>query len=320
MGLGKGNRKVDFAASKWPERGCHYRGSGVQSYIPFPDITPEIFTLQLFGLNLSLRWYALAYIAGLLIGWRIVLAAIRRPGLWPAGVAPMTALQVENLLSWVILGVIVGGRLGFVLLYEPEIYLANPAAILRVWEGGMAFHGGFLGVVVAGWIYCRRNAIPLLSAADALALAAPPGLFFGRIANFINAELWGRPTDLPWGVAFPGQAAQSCPGIAGVCARHPSQLYEAGMEGLILGLVLLVVVRRGGLARPGMLLGLFLALYGLARFIVEFFRQADAQFITPDNPAGYVLQAGAAGLTMGQLLSLPMLAAGVGFLLLARRK
>ncbi len=292
----------------------------MQSYIPFPDITPEIFTLHLFGLNLSLRWYALAYIAGLLIGWRIVLMAIRRPNLWPQNQAPMTALQVENLLSWVILGVILGGRLGFVLLYEPGQYLANPAAILRVWEGGMSFHGGFLGVVVAGLIYCRRHSIPLISAADALALAAPPGLLLGRIANFINAELWGRPTDLPWGVAFPGQAAQTCPGFSGICARHPSQIYEAGIEGLILGLVLIAVARRGGLARPGTILGLFLIGYGAARFLVEFFRQADAQFITPDNPAGYVLHQAGYGLTMGQLLSLPMLVVGAGFLLRARRK
>lgn len=292
----------------------------MQSYIPFPDITPEIFTLHLFGLNLSLRWYALAYIAGLLIGWRIVLMAIRRPNLWPQNQAPMTALQVENLLSWVILGVILGGRLGFVLLYEPGQYLANPAAILRVWEGGMSFHGGFLGVVVAGLIYCRRHSIPLISAADVLALAAPPGLLLGRIANFINAELWGRPTDLPWGVAFPGQAAQTCPGFSGICARHPSQLYEAGIEGLILGLVLIAVARRGGLARPGTVLGLFLIGYGAARFLVEFFRQADAQFITPDNPAGYILHQAGYGLTMGQLLSLPMLVVGAGFLLRARRK
>ena len=146
-----------------------------------------------------------------------------------------------------------------------------------VWHGGMSFHGGLLGVIVAGLLYCRSQAIPLLSAADAMAVATPPGLMLGRIANFINAELWGRPTTMPWGVAFPGAAAQDCPGVVGVCARHPSQLYEAGMEGILLGLLLLWLAwRRGALRAPGRLLGVFLTGYGLARFIVEFFRQADA--------------------------------------------
>ena len=291
----------------------------MQSYIPFPNIAPEIFTLQLFGASLSLRWYALAYIAGLLIGWRIVLAAIRRPALWPANHPPMTGSQVENLLTWVIVGVILGGRLGFVLFYEPATYLANPISILKTWEGGMSFHGGFLGVVTAGLIYCLRQKIPLLSAADALALAAPPGLLLGRIANFINAELWGRPTTMPWGVAFPGQAAQTCPELPGICARHPSQLYEAGMEGLLLGLLLILLVRMGGLKRPGRSLGLFLGGYGIARFTVEFFRQADAQFIAPGNPLGHVIQFGTFGLSMGQVLSLPMIVAGAAFFLLARQ-
>jgi len=292
----------------------------MHSYIEFPPITPEIFTLHLFGLSLVLRWYALAYIAGLLIGWRIVVAAIRRPNLWPGATAPMTAAQAENLLTWVILGVILGGRLGFVLFYEPATYLAEPFRILRVWEGGMSFHGGFLGVVVAALIYCRRQSIPLLSAADVMALATPPGLMLGRIANFINAELWGRPTTMPWGVAFPGDAAQNCLGVTGVCARHPSQLYEAGLEGLVLGLALWLLARAGGLRRPGQAFGLFLAGYGMARFIVEFFRQADVQFITLDNPLGHVIRAGSFGLSMGQMLSLPMVIVGLGFILAARRR
>ena len=275
--------------------------------IEFPAFSPEVFTLPLFGMEFSLRWYALAYIVGLLAGWRIVVAAVRRPGLWPGGQAPMTPAQVEELLTAVILGVVIGGRLGFVLFYQPGYYLANPVEILKVWQGGMAFHGGFLGVVVAGLWFCRRHGIAPLSAADALALATPPGLFLGRIANFVNAELWGRPTDLPWGVVFPGTAAQDCPGITGPCARHPSQLYEAALEGLVLGLVLVLVARAGGLRRPGLVTGLFLLGYGLSRFVVEFARQADAQFVAPDNPWGHVLL----GLTMGQLLSLPMIAAGL---------
>ena len=275
--------------------------------IEFPGFSPEVFTIPLFGMDFALRWYALAYVVGLVAGWRIVVAAVKRPGLWPGGQAPMTPAQVEELLTAVILGVVIGGRLGFVLFYQPGYYLANPLDILKVWQGGMAFHGGFLGVAVAGLWFCRRHGIAPLSAADALALATPPGLFLGRIANFVNAELWGRPTDLPWGVVFPGAAAQDCPGIAGPCARHPSQLYEAALEGLVLGLVLLVVARAGGLRRPGLVTGIFLLGYGLSRFVVEFARQADAQFVTPDNPWGHVLL----GMTMGQILSLPMIAAGL---------
>ena len=281
------------------------------AYIPFPDISPEIYSFEIFGLTLALRWYALAYIAGLLIGWRLILRLIATARLWPKG-APMQAEQVERLLTWVILGVIIGGRTGFVLFYQPGYYLANPGQILQVWEGGMSFHGGFLGVVAAALIFCRREAIPMLSAADLMAVATPPGLLLGRIANFINAELWGRPTALPWGVAFPSEAAQSCPGVVGICARHPSQLYEAGLEGLVLGSLLLIIVwRRGWLARPGAVAGLFFAGYGAARFAVEFVRQPDAQFVTDGNPLGLAWQVGGYGLTMGQALSLPMIAVGL---------
>ena len=294
----------------------------MNSAILFPDfLSPEIFTIQIFGTAFSLRWYALAYIAGLIVGWRIVVALMRRPGLWPAGRAPMPVERVEDLLTAIVIGVILGGRLGFVLFYQPGYFLANPLDIVKVWQGGMAFHGGFLGVVVAALWFCRRHGVPPLQLADALAIATPAGLFFGRIANFINAELWGRPTDMPWGVIFPGEAAQTCEGIAyGLCARHPSQLYEAGLEGLLLGLVLLFAVRAGALKLPGTVTGLFLMGYGAARFFVEFFRQADPQFITPDNPMGNALQLGATGLSMGQLLSLPMIAAGLWLILRARRQ
>ncbi|MBC9245424.1 prolipoprotein diacylglyceryl transferase [Paracoccus sp. 11-3] len=287
--------------------------------IPFPNISPEIFTLELGGLSLSLRWYALAYLAGLIIGWRVLVRMMKAPSIW-GDRAPMKPESVDDLLTWVILGVIVGGRLGFVFFYEPAFYLSNPAEIIKVWNGGMSFHGGFAGVIVATWLFCRARGIPPLRLADAMAVVAPIGLFFGRIANFINAELWGRPTDAPWGVVFPGEAAQNCPGIEGACARHPSQLYEAGLEGLLLGLILLLVVRSGGLRRPGLAFGIFLAGYGLARMFVELFRVADAQFITPDNPLGHVLGGPVVGLTMGQLLSLPMVLLGLFFIARAMRR
>ena len=291
------------------------------SYISFPNISNEVFSIEILGMTLSLRWYALAYIAGILIGWRIIVALLRRPSLWRNG-APMTEKQLENLLTWVILGIVLGGRLGFVLFYQPGYYLANPLESLKIWEGGMSFHGGFLGVVTAVWLFCRHQGIPVASAADAIAVAAPPGLFLGRLANFVNAELWGRPTTLPWGVAFPGEAAQTCPGVLTICARHPSQIYEALLEGLILGSVLLYLVwRRGWLKIPGQTAGLFFAGYGIARFIVEFFRQADAQYITPDNPLGHVIRlTDSFGFSMGQLLSLPMVAVGLAVIWWARTR
>lgn len=287
--------------------------------IPFPDISPDIVSITIGGREFALRWYAMAYLAGLLIGWRIMVALMRRPALWGVR-SPMQPAQVEELLTWIVAGVVLGGRLGFVLFYEPAYYLAHPAEIIRVWQGGMSFHGGFLGVLVAGWLYARRHAIPPLRLADALAMATPVGLGLGRIANFINAELWGRPTDAPWGVIFPGEAAQACATAVMPCARHPSQLYEAALEGVLLALALFWVVRRGGLRRPGLALGVFLTGYGLARFVVEFFRQADARFITPDNPLGHVLGGPVWGVTMGQLLSLPMVAVGLAFVITARRR
>lgn len=287
--------------------------------IPFPDISPEIFTVTLGGREFSLRWYAMAYLVGLLLGWRIIAALMRRPAVW-GGEAPMRPAQVEDLLTWIVAGVVLGGRLGFVLFYEPAFYLSHPLQIVKVWQGGMSFHGGFLGVVIAALIYARRGGMDPLRLADALAVAAPVGLLLGRIANFINAELWGRPTAAPWGVVFPGEAAQACATAAAPCARHPSQLYEAGLEGLALGLVMLALVRAGGLRRRGLALGVFLAGYGAARFIVEFFRQADIQFVTPDNPWGHVLGGPVWGITMGQLLSLPMLLVGAGFVAWALRR
>ncbi|MEO8243668.1 MAG: prolipoprotein diacylglyceryl transferase [bacterium] len=284
------------------------------SYIPFPPLSPEIFAVDVGGFHLALRWYALAYIAGLIAGWWLVRRAIRTTRLWASG-PPMTEPQVEQLLTWVIAGVILGGRIGYVLFYQPELYLQNPWQILQVWQGGMSFHGGFLGVVIAGVIFCRKERISMLSTGDLMAMVAPIGLFLGRIANFINGELWGRPTDMPWGVAFPGDAAQFCPGVLGVCARHPSQIYEALLEGILLGtLVMLAVWRAGWLAWPGRVMGLFVAGYGLARFAVEFVRQPDAQFVSDGNPLGLAWQVGGWGLTQGQALSVPMIAVGLFFL------
>lgn len=284
----------------------------MQSMISFPDISPEIFSISIFGFDLALRWYALAYIAGIVIGWRLVVMTVKSARLWPNKTPVMTAAQIEDMLTWIILGVLLGGRIGYVLFYQPDIYLQNPLAILAIWEGGMAFHGGLLGVIVAAWIYTGRQNINRLSAADAIALGVPPGLLLGRFANFINAELWGRPTDLPWAVAFPGYAAQDCPNVIGLCTRHPSQLYEALLEGLVLLCLLLWLVwRRDGYKRPGLLSGTFFAGYGLARFVVEFVRQPDAQFISENNPLGLAWHVTGYGLTMGQLLSLPMIVLGL---------
>ena len=292
----------------------------MNAMIPFPNISPEIFSISVFGFELALRWYALAYIAGILIGWRMVVMSVKTSRLWVKNQPVMTPTQIEDLLTWVILGVIFGGRLGYVLFYQPSYYLENPSEILYVWQGGMAFHGGLLGVIVAGLIFTTRYKIPKLSAADVMALGVPPGLLLGRMANFINAELWGRPTDLPWGVAFPTQAAQLCPDVIGVCARHPSQLFEALLEGLILGGVLLWLVwRRDAYKTPGLIAGTFFLGYGIARFAVEFVRQPDTQFVSAGNPLGLALEVGGYGLTMGQLLSVPMIGLGLHLIRQARR-
>ena len=301
--------KVDFGRGR-------LRSAAMVFALPFPPLSPEVFSFEIGGFGFALRWYALAYIAGLLLGLWLVRRALSRPGLWPGDRAPMTPAQAEALLTWVILGVVLGGRLGFVLFYQPAHYLAHPGEILKLWQGGMASHGGLAGVAIATALFVRRHHLPWAGTADVLALATPPGLFLGRIANFINAELWGRPTTLPWGVIFPGEWAQACPaGWTGPCARHPSQLYEAALEGLLLGgLLVWLAWRRGALKVPGRIAGLFFLGYGLARLVVEQFRQADAQFVTAGNPWGHVLRLGEYGLTMGQVLSLPMVAVGLALL------
>ncbi|MEL6205225.1 MAG: prolipoprotein diacylglyceryl transferase [Pseudomonadota bacterium] len=276
----------------------------MQAVIPFPDIGPNLVSIELFGTTLALRYYALSYIVGILIGWRIVVALVKRPSLWPDWRPPMNPRQVEELLTWVILGVVLGGRLGFVLFYAPAYYLQNPLEIPMIWQGGMAFHGGFLGVVLAVWLFCRKYGIDVAGASDCLAIATPPGLFLGRCANFINGELWGRPWNGPWAMIFPTDPLQ--------VPRHPSQLYEAILEGAVLGALLLwLALRRRALHVPGLIAGMFFAGYGVGRFFVEYFRQADPQFITPDNPWGFVVGQGIVGVTMGQLLSLPMVVVGL---------
>jgi len=250
--------------------------------IPFPDIDPIIFSIG----PLAIRWYALAYIVGLLAGWRYMRAlAVKSP-------APIAADEVDDFLTWATIGVVLGGRLGYVFFYMSDFYLENPAAILQVWRGGMSFHGGLIGVIVATFLFARRRKIDLLAFSDVLACAAPIGLFFGRIANFINGELFGRVTDVPWAVVFPHGGEQP---------RHPSQIYEALLEGLVLFIVLSIVWRSEKLRnRPGLTTGLFLVGYTAARSFVELFRQPDAHI-------GFLL----GGTTMGQWLSVPMAAFGV---------
>ena len=293
----------------------------MQTGILFPALSPLVFPDGLWGYDIPLRWYALAYIVGIIAGWRLAVAALKRPGLWAGGIAPMTPAQLENLLTWIIVGIIGGGRLGYVLFYKPAYFLANPIEIPILWQGGMSFHGGFVGVVLAILIFARRQGIPLGSAADTIALASPPAILLGRLANFVNAELWGRATTLPWGVIFPGEAAQSCASLTSLCARHPSQLYEAGLEGLVLSLLLIFCAFRGGFLRqPWLISAVFFTFYGLSRFAVEFVRQPDAQFVSPGNPLGLALHLNGFGLTMGQLLTLPMIAVGLALIVTQRRR
>ena len=288
--------------------------------IPFPDIAPEIFAFTVFGFEIALRWYAMAYIVGIAIGWQIIKFALNRPALWRNG-PPMKVAQLEDLLTYIVIGVIGGGRLGYVLFYKPAEFLAAPLDIIKIWEGGLSFHGGFLGVVVAVFVFSKRQKVPLPDLADIIAVAATPAILLVRIANFINAELWGRPTDLPWGVIFPGQAAQACATALEPCVRHPSQLYEAGLEGLLLGTILLLLAFRfGALKKPWLLSGVFFMGYGIARFLVEFVRQPDVQFVSVGNELGLAFHTGGIGLTMGQTLTLPMIIVGLTVVLLAWRR
>ena len=288
--------------------------------IAFPEISPEIFSFSLAGTEFALRWYAVSYLTGFFVAILVMKFFLRKEKLWRFNTGPLDLDQVDTMVSYLVLGVIIGGRLGYILFYNFDVYVENPGSIIRVWDGGMAFHGGFLGVAIAAFFYCRFNGALVWSSADLIALASGPGLLFGRLANFINAELWGRPTDAPWGVVFPGERAQDCPGIVGECARHPTQLYEAGLEGLLLFLALIVVAFLGGLRRPGMITGLFLLIYGIGRYIVEFYRVPDLQFFSVTNLNGFAYSYGEFGVTMGQCLSLPMICIGLLIVLIKIKK
>lgn len=282
--------------------------------IPFPDFSPDIFSFSIGGFEVALRWYAVSYIVGFICAAYLMKAVTKRNHLWRFRTPPLDLNQIDSLITYLIIGVILGGRLGYAFFYNFEYYASNPVDVLKVWEGGMSFHGGFLGVVLAVIFFFRFHGIPLASGADLIAFSAPPGLFFGRLANFINGELWGRPTNSSFGVVFPGDRAQECPSVVGVCARHPSQLYEATLEGLVLFIVLIFMIRSGALKYPGLVVGTFLAGYSISRYFVEYFREADPQFVSLENPLGYIYQFGELGIKMGQLLSLPMFLIGIFFI------
>ena len=261
--------------------------------LPFPDIDPVIFQIG----PLAIRWYALAYIAGLMLGWKYIVRLVRRDG----DSAAMSEVQVDDFLVWATIGVVLGGRLGYVLFYRPGFYLDNPAEIIAIWQGGMSFHGGLLGVTAAMILYSRKYNLSLLGVTDLISMAAPVGLFFGRLANFINGELWGRATDVAWAVSFPH---------GGPLPRHPSQIYEALLEGALLFLVLWYLRNKTDkAAQPGFLTGVFISGYGLARFVVEYYREPDAHL-------GFLF----AGATMGQLLSVPLILLGCWLALRASAK
>jgi phosphatidylglycerol:prolipoprotein diacylglycerol transferase len=266
--------------------------------IPFPNIDPVAVPLG----PLSIKWYGLAYVAGLLLGWLYIKRLLAQGELWPHAAAPFAQRDTDDLLIYVAVGVLLGGRLGHVLFYEPLHYLQYPLDLVAIWRGGMAFHGGLIGSIVAIVLFARRVKANPWSALDACAAAVPIGLFFGRIANFINGELWGRPTTVPWAMVFPGKA--------GGLERHPSQLYEAFLEGLVLfALLWWMSHRMAALRRPGMVAGTFLIGYGLARSFCELFREPEA---------GHFLNLGP--LTAGVFYSIPMIVAGVLILREAARR
>ncbi|MFM8377072.1 MAG: prolipoprotein diacylglyceryl transferase [Phenylobacterium sp.] len=255
--------------------------------MPYPQMDPVLIQIG----PLAIRWYALAYIIGILAAWRYAGSMVGRPALWGGHAPPVDKTGLEDLVLWLTLGIIIGGRLGHVLFYTPGMVLSDPLEILRVWNGGMSFHGGCLGVLAAVALFVRRRGLDIFSLGDLVCAVVPIGMFLGRIANFINGELWGRPTDLPWAMVFPA---------AGPEPRHPSQLYEAALEGVVLFLVLRWATHRAGLlSRPGVTAGLFFAGYGVARILVEMVREPD--FYMPAFPLG---------LTMGMMLSLPMVLGG----------
>jgi phosphatidylglycerol:prolipoprotein diacylglycerol transferase len=265
--------------------------------ITFPVFDPVAFSIGWF----VIRWYALAYIGGIVLGWIYARSLVKKERLW-GGPVPITLVQLDDFILWVTIGIIVGGRTGYVLFYNPVFFVQHPAEIFQLWNGGMSFHGGFLGCVAAVMLFARKNDISILSLGDITTAVGPIGLFLGRLANFINSELWGRTADssVPWAMVFPN---------GGPLPRHPSQLYEAGLEGILLFAILAVMVRMGALKRPGLILGSFIAIYGLARITAEFFREPDPQL-------GFLW----GGLTMGMLLSVPMIIVGAILIMMAWRR
>jgi phosphatidylglycerol:prolipoprotein diacylglycerol transferase len=257
--------------------------------LPFPDFDPVLVQIGPF----AIRWYALAYVAGILLGWRYVAGLVKNPSLWGPRGAPATTTQIDDLILWITLGVIIGGRLGHVFFYTPSIIVSDPFEVVKVWNGGMSFHGGALGVLIAILGFAHVNKIDVFRLGDAVAACVPIGLFFGRVANFINGELWGRPSDVPWAVIFPA--------ADGITPRHPSQLYEAALEGIVLFIILRWATHSAGLLqRRGVVAGMFFLGYALFRTFVEHFREPDRYL--PHFPLG---------LTMGMMLSAPMVILGL---------
>jgi phosphatidylglycerol:prolipoprotein diacylglycerol transferase len=293
----------------------------------FPGIDPALVTIPSFSVGdmtlgpFPVRWYALAYIIGIVVGWRYMLMLARRPALWSAtnATSPLKTDAVDDFLFWATIGVLIGGRVGYVLFYllpyAPEQVMSDPLTIFRLWEGGMSFHGGLIGVILALVLVARSHKVPLLSIGDAVACAAPIGLMLGRLANFINAELYGRVSDAPWAMKFPSYDWTSREWVYSGLeqARHPSQLYEAALEGAVLFIVLAVAVWVfKSLRRPGLTSGIFLIGYAAARTFVETFREPDAHIGFLDN----VLP----GLTMGMLLSAPMIVGGLALVLIGANR
>ncbi|ACL60099.1 prolipoprotein diacylglyceryl transferase [Methylobacterium nodulans] len=271
--------------------------------IPFPAINPVAIAIG----PIAIKWYALAYIAGLVGGWFYAKRLVALPSLWGPVRRPSGA-DIDDLIVWVALGVVLGGRIGYVLFYNLSAYLAHPAEILAIWRGGMSFHGGFLGAVLALVLFARARGLSGFALLDLAAVAVPIGLFFGRIANFVNGELWGRPApDFPYAVVFPN---------GGPVPRHPSQLYEAGAEGLLLFLAMALAMRRFGFRRPGLLGGIFVLGYAIARTACEFFREPDPQL---GFLFGTEVSALNGGITMGMLLCIPMVVIGIVVIALALR-
>jgi phosphatidylglycerol:prolipoprotein diacylglycerol transferase len=271
--------------------------------LPFPAIDPVALQLGPF----AIRWYALAYIAGIVGGWYYARRLAAAPSLWGAVKRP-TLGDIDDLIVWIALGVVLGGRLGYVLFYNLGSYLSHPTEIFTIWRGGMSFHGGFLGTILAILLFARSRGLSGLAMLDVAAVATPIGLFTGRLANFVNGELWGRPApDVPWAIVFP---------YGGPEPRHPSQLYEAFAEGILLFIVLALAVRRFGFRRPGLIGGLFVFGYAVARIVCEFFREPDPQL---GFLFGRQVDALGGGITMGMLLSLPMALVGVAAMWIAAR-